>query len=44
VAVWIKIEEVSVKPWALSLVYTQAEATKLSLADARETVKTLQTH
>jgi len=44
VAVWIKIEEVSVKPWALSLVCTQAEATKLSLADARETVKTLQTH
>jgi hypothetical protein len=44
VAVWIKIEEVSVKPWALSLVYTQAEASKLSLADAREAVKTLQNH
>ena len=38
-AVWIKIEDVSVKPWALSLVYTEAKATKLSLADARETVK-----
>ena len=44
VAVWIRIEDVSVKPWALSLVYTQAEATKLSLADAREAVKAVQTH
>jgi len=44
VAAWIKIEEVSVQPWALSLVYSQREATKLSLADAREAVKAAQTH
>jgi hypothetical protein len=44
VAVWIKIEDVSVKPWTSSLVYTQAEATQLSLADAREAVKAVQTH
>jgi len=44
VAVWIKIEDVSVRPWELSLVYMQAEATKLSLADARDAVKAVQTH
>jgi hypothetical protein len=44
VAAWIKIEDVSVRPWALSLVYSQLEATKLSLADAREAVKAAQTH
>jgi hypothetical protein len=44
VAAWIKIGNVSVQPWALSLVYSQLEATKLSLADAREAVKAAQTH
>ena len=43
-AAWIKIGNVSVQPWALSLVYSQLEATKLSLADAREAVKAAQTH
>jgi predicted RNA-binding protein with PIN domain len=36
---WIQIGDVLVQPWALGLVYSQSEATKLNLADAREAVK-----
>jgi hypothetical protein len=36
---WLKIEDVSVQPWALTVVTTQANATQLSSADAREAVK-----
>jgi hypothetical protein len=44
VAAWIRIEDVSVQPWTLSLVHSQPEATKHSLVDAREAVKAAQHH
>jgi hypothetical protein len=36
---WLKIEDVSMQPWALSVVTTESQATRLSSADAREAVK-----
>jgi hypothetical protein len=36
---WLKIEDVSVQPWALTVVTTESEATQLSSADTREAVK-----
>jgi hypothetical protein len=36
---WLKIENVSVQPWALTVMTTESQATQLSSADAREAVK-----
>lgn len=36
---WIKIEDVSVQRWALIVVTSEAQATQLSSADAREALK-----
>jgi hypothetical protein len=41
-AVWVRIENKSVQPWVFTLVFSQPEATQLSLADAREAVKAVQ--
>jgi hypothetical protein len=36
VEAWIKIEDVSVEPWGMSVVYQEAEATLLPEAQARQ--------
>lgn len=36
---WLKIEDISVQPWALTVVTTQSGAKQLSSANAREAVK-----
>jgi hypothetical protein len=39
---WIKIEDVSVQPWALIVVTSEAQATPVSPADAREALEVAQ--